>query len=149
MAYGEPLAADGVMFRGTPPPLWRTDPSPGGHHIFYLKGSVKPRFCLLQLQYPWGHLAWHKAADVIVGQQSHKRVWPYRKPLGVSASCCANASVCAPTGEAQWEGRPCNAKHGAVVTPSGAAAWAFTLTEGAPMLDTWPPLPGAGVVPMV
>lgn len=29
MAYGEPLAADGVMFRGTPPPLWRTDLSPG------------------------------------------------------------------------------------------------------------------------
>ena len=29
VAYGEPLAADGVMFRGTPPPLWRTDPNPG------------------------------------------------------------------------------------------------------------------------
>lgn len=51
--------------------------------------------------------------------------------------------LCTPTGEAQWEGRPCNAKHGAVVISSGAPAWAFTLTEGAPMLDTWPPLPGA------
>lgn len=28
-AYGEPLSADGSMFRGTPPPLWRTDPNPG------------------------------------------------------------------------------------------------------------------------
>lgn len=28
-AYSEPLAADGSMFRGTPPTLWRTDPNPG------------------------------------------------------------------------------------------------------------------------
>lgn len=61
----------------------------------------------------------------------------------------ADASLCAPTGEAQWEGRPCNAQHGAVVTSSGSFAWAFTLTEGAPILDTWPPLPGAHSPPVL
>lgn len=45
-------------------------------------------------------------------------------------------------GEAEWWGAPCNAEHGAVQTASGAAAWAFTLIEDAPIPAAWPLLPG-------
>lgn len=57
-------------------------------------------------------------------------------------SHCAHLPIGDVAGEPKWEGAPCNAEHGALTTATGTPAWGFALSEGAPVLDTWPPLPG-------
>jgi hypothetical protein len=65
VAYGAPLAADGSMFRGTPPPLWRTDPNPGAHPALLFDLREAASTCLISCRHTTIVIKRHKPAGAV------------------------------------------------------------------------------------